>query len=263
LGKSFRPDAFPYYLTVVAIVRNEASYIVEWIEYHLLLGVEKIYLYDNESDDNLKEVIAPYIDMGLVEYTFWPSKGLRCFAYDAQKNNWVLQRDWVAKIQLSAYQDAIKRLENKTYWIALIDIDEFIVPTIKKTISETLADFENLPGVAINWLTYGHGGHIEKTEEMVIERFKSHSDQNLPFNRHVKLILNPRTILQTDVHHAKTINERNIVNTRGEEIATYCMDYPPCHDKMHINHYRTKSFTESLTRRSNGGGGADFSSTIA
>jgi hypothetical protein len=259
LGKSFRPDAFPYYLTVVAIVGNEAPYIVEWIEYHLLLGVEKIYLYDNESDDNLKEVIAPYIDQGLVEYIFWPDKGLPSSDNSLllRKRDYKLWLHWfVNKIQVPAYEDAIKRLVDTTYWIGFIDIDEFIVPTEKNTISETLADFEDSFGIAINWITYGHGGHIEKNEGMVTERFKSHSDQNLPFNRHTKLILNPRHILKmADVHHAKSIDGRDIVNTRRERIETYCLDYPPCHDKMRINHYWTKSFAEYLSRRRNAGGG--------
>jgi hypothetical protein len=263
LGKSLRPDKFPYYLTIAAIVRNEAPYIVEWIEYHLLLGVEKIYLYDNESDDNLKEVLAPYIEDGLVEYIFWPDKGLRPSENSSllRKRDYKLWLHWfVNKIQVPAYEDAIKRLVDTAYWIGFIDIDEFIVPTIKNTISETLADFEDLPGVAINWLTYGHGGHIEKTDGMVIERFKSHSDPNLPFNSHTKVILNPRHILKmVDVHHAKSIDDRNIVNTRGEEIETYCMDYPPCHDKMRINHYWMKSFAEYLSRRRNDGGGGTAS----
>jgi hypothetical protein len=259
LGKTFRPDAFPHYLTIVAIVRNEAQYIAEWIEYHLLLGVEKIYIYDNESDDNLKEVLAPYIEDGLVEYIFWPDKGLRPSDSSLllRKRDFKLwQRWWVSKVQVPAYENAIKRLAERTYWIALIDIDEFLVPTEKNTISETLADFEDTLGIAINWIAYGHGGHIEKTEGTVIERFKSHSDQNLLFNRHTKLILNPRYILKmAGVHHAKSIDGRNIVNTRGEQIETHCLDYPPCHDKMRINHYLLKSFEEYLFRRVGLGGG--------
>jgi hypothetical protein len=249
LGKTIKPDDFPYYLVFVAIVRNEAQYIVEWIEYHLLQGAGKILIYDNDSNDNLKEVIAPYVNEGLVEYVFWPSKGLHCFGYDVPKGGWKLQQEWVAKIQISAYEDAIKRFESVAYWVAFIDIDEFIVPTAKNTVSETLEDFEGEAGVALNWLTYGYGGHIEKEDGLVIERFKSHSDHNLKFNRHTKLIVNPRYILQMNAHHADSIGKKSIVNTRKKEIETYCMDYPPCHDKMRINHYWTKSFEENLYRR--------------
>jgi hypothetical protein len=149
-------------------------------------------------------------------------------------------------------------LEDKAYWIAFIDGDEFMVPVSgsKKTVGETLSDFEGCAGVALNWLTYGYSGHIEKTGGLVIERFKSRSNENIEYNRHTKLIVNPRFILRMQVHHARSIAEKHIVNTRGEEIKTYCMDYPPCYEKMRINHYRTKSFDEDWYRR--GGGVCDI-----
>lgn len=257
LRKPETADTFPYYFVIAAIVKNEAPYIVEWIEYHLLQGAEKIYIYDNESEDNLREVIAPYIAQKVVKYIFWPSKGLLCF------DDGVLQQKWVVRIQNSAYLDAIKRLEKKAYWVAFIDIDEFIVPESKNNVSEILVDFEGQSGVAVNWLTYGHSGHIGKTDDLVVERFKSHSNGNIAFNRHTKLIVNPRYILRMEnPHHAKTITGKNIVNTRNEEIETYCMNYPPCHEKMRINHYWTKSFDESRLRRRDGGGGGSRNQLI-
>ena len=35
----------PVYLSIVAISKNEAPYIKEWIEYHKLVGVERFYFY--------------------------------------------------------------------------------------------------------------------------------------------------------------------------------------------------------------------------
>ena len=34
------------YLSICAIYRDEAPYLVEWIEFHRLVGVEHFYLYD-------------------------------------------------------------------------------------------------------------------------------------------------------------------------------------------------------------------------
>ncbi len=56
-----------YYLAVCAIAKNEGAYFEEWIEWHRKLGVEKFYIYDNESTDNTKEILAPYVESGLVE----------------------------------------------------------------------------------------------------------------------------------------------------------------------------------------------------
>ena len=58
-----REDAslFRYELAVVAILKNEAPYVREWVEYHLVAGVDHFYLYDNDSEDNLAEVLKPLI----------------------------------------------------------------------------------------------------------------------------------------------------------------------------------------------------------
>lgn len=61
-------------LSFVAIVKNEAPYIIEWIEFHKLVGVDKFYIYDNESSDNLKELLQPYIKSGIVVYHSSPGK---------------------------------------------------------------------------------------------------------------------------------------------------------------------------------------------
>ncbi|GMO23401.1 MAG: hypothetical protein Ta2B_02600 [Termitinemataceae bacterium] len=47
-------DKFERELSIVAIVKNEASYIKEWIEYHRLVGVDRFYIYDDNSTDNLR-----------------------------------------------------------------------------------------------------------------------------------------------------------------------------------------------------------------
>ena len=67
-------NLFVYDLAVVAILKNEAPYVKEWLDYHLLAGADHFFLYDNESPDNLKEVLQPYIDAGIVTYTFYPGQ---------------------------------------------------------------------------------------------------------------------------------------------------------------------------------------------
>ena len=92
------------YLSITAILKNEAPYIKEWIEYHKMLGVERFYLYDNESEDNLQDVLQPYINSGLVYYHSIKGK---C-------------------VQFLAYRDAVYKYKDQTTWMAFIDIDEFI-----------------------------------------------------------------------------------------------------------------------------------------
>ena len=111
---SLRPQKYEINLAITAIAKNEAPYIREWIEFHRLVGVEKFFIYDNESTDNLKEVLKPYIESGIVEYTYFPG---RCR-------------------QFPAYRDSIARNANRVKFMEIIDCDEFITPIKHNTIPE-------------------------------------------------------------------------------------------------------------------------------
>src|SRR5262245_8788071 len=65
------------YLSLVAIIKNEASYLDEWLEFHQLVGCEHIYLYDNGSSDNTSQVAHPYVEAGYVTLMPWATFDLQ------------------------------------------------------------------------------------------------------------------------------------------------------------------------------------------
>ncbi len=103
-------DLFLHDLSIVAILKCEGPYLKEWLDYHLIAGVDHFYLYDNESPDNQVEVAKPYVEAGLVDY--FPIKG--------------------KPVQVRAYNDAVKRFKFQSRYIAFIDGDEFIYPKFNK-----------------------------------------------------------------------------------------------------------------------------------
>lgn len=233
--KSFttkKPTDFPNYLSAVVMVKNEALYIEEWLEYHLLMGFQKFYIYDNESSDNLIDILQPYIKSGIVEYKYFP---------------------WRDK-QLVAYNDILQKAQEETYWLAVIDIDEFIVPIKCETITDFLKDFEQYAGVEINWLMYGSSGEKHWRDGLVIERFKRHGKIGEHFygSGTIKTICNPRAVFKMDVHtpfyfrFAKTVNPDKKIRKYNYK------DVGPVYDKIRINHYFTKSYDECLLKLSRG-----------
>lgn len=38
-------------LSIAAILKNEQPYILEWLAYHMVLGIEDFYIADNISSD--------------------------------------------------------------------------------------------------------------------------------------------------------------------------------------------------------------------
>ena len=220
-----------YYLTVCAIAKNEGAYFVEWIEWHKKLGVEKFYIYDNESSDNTKEILTPYIESGLVDYVFLQGR----------------------KQQLPAYDDCIEKHRLDARWIAVIDLDEFIVPIKDKTIPDFLKRLEDFSAVEINWLIYGSGGAKKKEAGSVMERFKHHSVPNHVLNKHVKSIVNPRCVFTfIGCHEAARISGYT-VDSYGQQVTKCFQDRKPKQqDIIRINHYAVKSYEEFLGKRARG-----------
>ncbi|MBR0060195.1 MAG: glycosyltransferase family 92 protein, partial [Selenomonadaceae bacterium] len=99
-------NLFLYDLAVVAIFKDEGKYLKEWLNYHLLAGVEHFYLYNNDSSDDYAEVLAPYVKANVVTLTDFPGR-LTMFP---------------------AYNDAIEKFRFDCRYMAFIDLDEFIFP---------------------------------------------------------------------------------------------------------------------------------------
>jgi hypothetical protein len=217
-------------LAVCAIAKNEGPYFKEWIEWYLKQGVEKFYIYDNESTDSTKEVLAPYIESGVVDYTFFPGQ----------------------KQQLAAYDDCFERHRLETRWLAVIDLDEFIVPIKDKTIPEFLHGMEKFSVVEINWLVYGSGGAKKQEPGTVMERFHKHSLPEHRLNTHVKSIVDPRRVCtMTGCHEAARI-AGSAADSHGVPLTKGFRDRVPQQDVIRINHYAVKSYEEFLAKRARG-----------
>lgn len=219
-----------YYLAVCAIAKDEGTYFKEWIEWHISKGVEKFYIYDNESTDNTKQVLLPYVESGIVEYCYWPGK----------------------RQQLAVYDDCFDRHRTEARWIAVIDLDEFIVPIKFANIPDFLRQMEKYSSVEINWLVYGSGGAKKREPGNVMDRFKKHSLPEHKLNTHVKSIVNPKCICtMTGCHEAARISGQ-AVDSHGFLLKKGFRDRKPQHDVIRINHYAVKSYEEFLEKQLRG-----------
>jgi hypothetical protein len=224
------------------MVKNERAYIKEWLEYHKLVGVDKFIIYDNNSTDNLKEILQPYIDANEVDYIFYP-KTQADFEKKGKKTEY-----WA--FQAYAYNDAVKKYRNKSKWIGFIDIDEFIVPVKKGNIIDVIDEIEKdvlkgklFTGLAINWVMYGFSGHREKPEGLIIENFT----KNDGIHEGIKSIVNPRMVIQYQVHAAMFFFNIEAVNETGKK--TYKPNISQASiEKIRINHYYAKSYEEYVEK---------------
>lgn len=224
---------------MVAISKNEASYIKEWIEFHKLVGFTKFYFYDNESEDNTVDILKPYIDSGLVEYILIKGKGR----------------------QLDAYNDAIAKHKDECRWMAFLDMDEYLMPTkpfekIYNVVSELVSKArKGAAGVGVNWCIYG-SSHLEKKPNgLITENFLYRGTEKDWGNFHIKTICNPRLVKKYISPHYPIykLGGYSINDSDGKRIWGWF-----CHDvkwqTLRINHYYCKSKEQYLQKISRGFG---------
>ena len=214
-------------IAIGAIMKDEGPYLKEWLDFHILVGVTKFYLYDNGSTDNTTEILKPYIKSGIVEYTFWPGKAM----------------------QRPAYHDIINKHSFDTRWLALIDLDEFLVPVVHDTIPEFLHSIKrNFSQLVVTWVIYGSSGHIHKPDGLVMENFKHRAKKTWG----VKSIVNPRMLVEYRTLHVNFIAGWTIDNN-GKRLGYINQTYaPPPYNLLRLNHYYTKSYDEYIARLNRG-----------
>lgn len=201
-------------LAACVIVKNEAPYIAEWIEFHRAVGVQKFYFYLNDCTDNSLQVIRPYIDSGLVEYVVFNGEFK----------------------QVPAYQDCLDMHHADADWLAFIDIDEFLVPVSSTSVVEILSTVPSgCDQVLAKWLFFGSAGHEKITPGLVIERFTMRGEFS-GLDWQTKAIVRPRNVYRLNVH-------RHLV--MGETIRMEL-------SKLRVHHYFCKSLDEYALRSSRG-----------
>ncbi|MCM1265027.1 MAG: glycosyltransferase family 92 protein [Candidatus Gastranaerophilales bacterium] len=234
LDNSIEAPRKKVYFSIAAIFKDEPD-LIEWIEYHRLAGVERFYLYDNESANNYEEILNDYISTGIVVYKKIPG---RC-------------------MQKPAYKDALCRYKNETEWLAIIDLDEYIVPVQQNDIKDVLKEYDKYCGLVVNWVMFDSNG-IEKRQKnkTVIDTFtRVHKNYQEPINQTIKSIVKPSKVRYINSVHAciyknnELAVDENFNKMSGELVFK---TKKTSIKKIRINHYHCKSKEDYLSKINKG-----------
>jgi len=223
-------ESYKYDLAICAIFRNEARFMKEWIEFHKLVGVQHFYLYNHFSEDNYLEILQPYIDTGEVELIDWTLEKIDHIREDGYYN-----LAW----QPQAYDDCLKKVKGIVKWLAVIDLDEFLLPVKKMSLIDFLKDYEEYGGICPNWVMFGTS-NVDKVpdDKLMIECLTMCDPKG---DKTVKSIVRPeRVVKMHHVHRADYKKGFFDVNSDKQRIrgkssfSSYILL-----DKLRINHYWT------------------------
>ena len=227
-------------ISLCLIVKDEERFLPEWIDYHILIGVDRFYIYDNESQIDLSQVLADYINRGWVVLQKFPGKA----------------------VQLKAYKHCLDLFGKKTHWMGFVDADEFIVPKNGKNLKVFLADYESFAGLAINSVFFGKNGHLKRPEGGQILNYLYRTEDYFPDNKLVKCFVQPEHILFPDSPHGFTYKKNKFCVNENQQRVDY-QRFPFSNKKIQINHYFCRSeedIQEKMARKLGGAGRAyDYS----
>ncbi len=205
--------------------RNAGKYLREWLLFHTAAGVDRFYLYNNDSDDDFAAVVEPWVRRGLAEVIDWPG----------------------ALQQGPAFDDCIRRARGHATWLALLDDDEFLFDSRGEPLGEVLRAYPDVGGLAVSWYLYGTSGRIYEEPDYVVRRFVR---RRAEIDQHHKCIVRPERVTRTLVlgHLAECVPGYTIVDQLNRPVTTPT-SATPARERLRINHYLTKSVMEMIARR--------------
>ena len=215
---------------IVAIAKLEQNYIKEWVDYHLLLGFDKIFLYDNEDTP----VYNDLLQNNKVEVIH------------------VLGNNYPKPVQYHCLEHFnFNFINNKNITHVLhIDIDEFVALKKHSNIKDFIKEYivGNTAGIGMNWRHFGDNFLTESSSDPVTKRFTL---CELNGNKTIKTLFNKKLSCGWRICHCIQPKENYVVRSTNGEIIdeSYCT---PDYSVIQLNHYKCKTKPEFLFARTRG-----------
>lgn len=232
IGNNLRPpkirrtDANSIFLFTNA--RDEPN-IAEWIAHHLLLGFNKIIIFDHLSKVPIRQTIGNKFGGNVMVI---PVKG-------------------VGNIKLDLMNSAVNLSKQlNASWMLYLDADEFLLLNQDRIVSTFLRKFSQADSVGINWLMFGSSGNIVQPKGLITENF-IHSEIRL--NKHVKTFVRPYTVKSiTNPHFYNIMNPFRCCSAAGTRMQVGPFNDQPLpfiKSPAYIAHYYIQSEEEHLRRK--------------
>lgn len=218
-------------VALMAMGRHENQYAVEWVEHHLSLGFDKIFIFDNnrEGEERISDVLSRYADK--VEVIPYPEP----------------------YAMIKAYQQAYD--ECSYGWLMAMDFDEFLTLPEGEDIHSFVSRYAYTADVIkVNWMTYGDNGLITNDGRPLQQRFttplrgEDGRTESWGENQHVKSIARCGIGLKYYDPHCPH-GGAAYLSANGERSEASPFFKAVNHDGAYIKHFTTKSLEEWMENK--------------
>lgn len=220
-----------YKTALVAIAKDEDNYLKEWVDYHLNLGFDEIYIYQNDwkyKNGDINDGRVHFLEIS------GPGKQVEC------------------------YNGFIENYSDKYGFAAFFDIDEFLYIKKDLNLKELLCRFVDKPAIFVNWRVFGDNGLSGVTEHnySVLKRFTRCANTLDPLGKNI-INLNIKDVRKNVRFHNPHIllyqgSELRVCDPSLERYTSCgCIHNNSSDEPFELYHYRNKTWEECFKRKWN------------
>lgn len=241
LGSCAMAPAGSWDVVIHTCVRDEQHILSEWAVHHLLLGVDRIFIYDDQSSPSVEETLSELskemrrqITVFRIDFDYYDAEALRSSPY------YVAELVGCPTKQRYFMNHFLLTHKDSATWCMFCDADEFVClrgfDSLPAYLRQAAADVDR---VNVRWVCYGSSYLIEAPgDSLIMDAFLYHSRS---YHAQVKTIARLSTVARaTDAHFVSAApTERTLSFGQEDALGTH---------PIHINHY-VKPGVRMLLRR--------------
>jgi hypothetical protein len=208
---------------------RDESNIAEWIAHHILLGFDKVIVFDHLSKIPINQKITTNFDNKLS----------------------IKRVDGNGNIKLNLMKRAVNiAKKNNVSWMLYLDADEFLLLKNYKNVKNYLHSFKQSDAIGINWLYFGSSNHQKQPRGLITNNFIR---SEIRLDHHVKSFVRPQFVKDvTNPHFFVITNPNRYFSGNYTRMPMNPFNEQPMpffKSSAYIAHYYTQSKEEYLKRK--------------
>jgi hypothetical protein len=242
-------------ISSITPMKNEAPFLLEWVAYHRLIGINDILVFSNDCTDGTDQMLERLDEMGMLRHYPNPS---------------MINGSGKHHLQLIRYINTSDRLR-RSDWVVSLDVDEFICVNAGAGRLEDLfkaCDHGNV--ILMSQHNFGCGGIDRYDDDLLIAQFQqasTYDGQYLPHRngRGVKTLTHQSAQALEHHNHSPIFRPGGLgrvfpVNGSGTRLhgldmtrPVKSLDHPHYgFDLVQLNHYAIRSMETFLLKAARG-----------
>jgi len=233
--------------SLIVCMKDEGPFILEWIAYHISIGVTGFAVVTNDCSDGTTELLDRLDAMGIIGHYPNPSQ--------MDKSDRPIQHQGIAYAQLT--KEFVQ-----SEWAMVMDADEFLNINIGNGHLNALYDrIGDVDAISFNQLVFGSNGLVKFEDSFVTEQFTHCFRYERPMADNYPLMYGIKTLARNDLElFSRLANHRPVPKKKHRKsvrwldgsgtpvTGNFVEKLPRCyratggtHALGHINHYAVRS----------------------